>query len=273
LAENPASLQRLCAALVAGGIPLALMRIPQNDAVSAELARSCRRRGKLLIVSSPPCLQVDLGQGWDHYLASRKSEIRTGYKRRLRQLETIGPVVFDSRRPSLAEADPMLHEAFDVEADGWKGVAGSAMRHKRNVGQFVTELARRFAASGELRISFLRVNTRAVAMSIDLEFDGSLWGIKTGYRESAHRASPGMLLMREILRDACSRNLNRYEFLGCGDGSQAAWATGARRLQTLVYYPYSFRGMLAFGMDVISHMAGKSHRIRRLKADIEHRAD
>lgn len=33
---------------------------------------------------------------------------------------------------------------------------------------------------------------------------------------------------------------------------QPAWATGERPLQSLVYYPYSFQGVLAFAGDVAS---------------------
>ena len=31
--------------------------------------------------------------------------------------------------------------------------------------------------------------------------------------------------------------LEAYEFLGVGDGQQAAWSTSEQRLQTLVFYP------------------------------------
>jgi len=257
LAEDPAALARLCSAIVAEGWPCALMRLPGDGVVSAALAAASRGRGRMLTIGSPCTLRVDLRQGWENYLATRKGEIQTGHARRRRKLEALGLVTFDARNPAPGEVNDILEEAFDVEADSWKGDARKAMRYNLPVQRFVRELSGRYAVAGNLRVSFLRAGGRAVAVNIDVEHDVCLWGIKTGYRAIARRGSPGMLLMRETLHDACKRALRGYEFLGCGDQSQSAWATSSRELQTLLYYPYTPRGIFALTMDVLAHVVSR----------------
>lgn len=254
LTEDPAALARLCDALVAQHRPFVLQRVPDDGVVADALRKGCRGHGRLLTFGSAPCRRVDIKAGWDEYLASRSSDVRSGYRRKRRLLEATGQIVFDSLRPAPAEVAAVLEEAFEIEADGWKGAAGSAMRQNEPLRSFISELANRYAASGNLRINFLRAGGQAVAMNILLEYDRCLWEIKVGFRNSSERASPGLLLLWETIHDAFARGLSGYEFLGSGDGQQPAWATSERHLQTLVYYPYSLRGAWAFGADALMHL-------------------
>ncbi len=260
LAESDTDRQQLCDWLVGLKKPLLLQRVPVNSGTGAALQRAALGRGRLLKASSAPSHRVDIQGDWDAYLAGRSSQLRSGLRRKRAMLEQSGPVTFDTLRPTPDELPAVLDEAFDVEADGWKGAAGTALKQNDHLRQFVSELARRFAATGDLRIYFLRSGGRAVAMSILLEFDRRLWEIKIGYRESAARASPGRLLLWEILRDAFSRGLKGYEFLGAGDGQQPDWATSSHSLATLIYYPNSLAGFSAAGLDLIGRVA---RRLRR----------
>lgn len=250
LATDESSLAHLCEAIVDRQQPMALHRISRDGPVSRTFARCSQGHGYRFIVRSPPVLHVDLRNGFDAYLVTRPAEVLAKARRKFRRLQALGRVEFESIRPTPNELTNVLEEAIDVEADGWKGRAGSAMRHNLPIGRFVMALAERFAAVGELRINFLRSNGTAVAMGILLEHGGALWEIKKGYRESARDTSPGMLLLHETLRDMCERRVYRYEFLGSGDRLQPDWATGEHHLQTLVYYPYSLRGAVAFAGDV-----------------------
>jgi len=250
LAEGDGERDRLCESLVALKLPLLLQRVAANSGTEAALRRAARGRGRLVKATSAPSHRVDIQGDWDAFLAGRSSQLRSGLRRKRKILEQAGPATFDALRPNPDELPSVLEEAFDVEADGWKGAAGTALKLNDRLREFVCDLAHRFAETGDLRVCFLRTGGRAVAMSILLEFDRRLWEIKIGYRESAARASPGRLLLWEILHDAFSRGLTSYEFLGAGDGQQPDWATSSRSLVTLVYYPNTLTGFSAacFGL-------------------------
>ena len=269
LAADPDARARLSTAMVDQGLPFVLQRVPVASGIASEMRGLARGRGHVRLAASAPVLRVELDGDRQSAVADRESQSAT-LRRKRAMLERIGPVRFEALRPAPSELPAALDEAIDVEADGWKGAAGSALRHKDGLRRFVAELARRFSQSGELRIFFLRAGDRAVAMSIQLERDRRLWEIKVGYRQSAARASPGRLLLSEVLRDARARGLTGYEFLGSGDDQQPHWANASQALQTVVYYPYSITGMLAFAFDVV---AGLLRRLRRGAARSHRRID
>lgn len=259
LADAESTCKALCAALVATRRPFVLQRIPMDSGVIDQLSKCAKGRGTLLVARSAACQRVDIEGSWDEYLAGRSSQVRSGLKRKRAMLEQGGPVSFELLRPKPAELPAILDEAIAIEADGWKDAAGSSLRRNDALRHFVSELAHRFAADEALRVCFLRVAGRGVAMSILLEYDRCYWEIKIGYRESASRASPGRLLLWETLRDAFNRGLRRYEFLGSGDGQQPDWATGSASLHTLVFYPWTPAGIWTLALDAGGRV------LRRLK--------
>lgn len=244
------ALDRLCKAIIRLRRPVALLRLPATGRDVRSLAAAARWRGLRLAVASPPCVRVDLNAGWDAYLATRAPGAIAGIERKRRRLAAAGSVQFQMLAPDPGSALAALDEAVDVEADGWKGRAGSAMRLNPPILAFVRALATRFAAAGSLRIAFLRSGDTAIATCIMLEWNGRLWEIKKGYRESAGRYSPGAILLHDVLREACRRGLDGYEFLGSGDALQPAWGNGSRDLQSLLFYPYSLRGAWTLAADV-----------------------
>ena len=269
IAADPEARARLCSALIDERTPLILQRVPVESGIADEFRILARGRGRVVLAASPPVLRIEIDGDQNPRVAARELQSAT-LRRKRAMLERLGPVHFDALRPTPAELPALLEEAIDVEADGWKSAAGSALRNKDGLRRFVSELAHRFAQSGELRVFFLRTGDRAVAMSIQLECNRSLWEIKVGYRQSAARASPGRLLLSEVLRDACARRLQGYEFLGSGDRQQRDWANASRPLQTVVYYPYAISGMLAFAFDIV---AGLLRRLGRVCTRRDRRID
>jgi CelD/BcsL family acetyltransferase involved in cellulose biosynthesis len=254
LASDESALQSLCESLVSLRRPFMLQRIPVDTCIRSYLTDCARGHGIVITARSAPCLRVEVVDSWEEYLAGRSTQIRTGLRRKRAVLEQLGPVAFESRRPTVAELPEVFEEALNVEEDGWKGASGSSMRRNAPLCNFVYDLARRFATDGALRICFLRAGERAVAMSILLEANQRYWEIKIGYRESAARASPGRLLLWETLREAFGRGLRGYEFLGSGDGQQPDWANASQSLQTLVFYPWNLRGLWALGSDTLGRI-------------------
>jgi CelD/BcsL family acetyltransferase involved in cellulose biosynthesis len=253
LFDGDESLECLCQALVSLRRPMVLQRVEPAMGLLSRL-RHCRG-GHVVEVNSAPALQIVRTGSWDDYIAGRSAECRSGFRRKRQRLAAIGPVEFVALHPSPAEVHHVLGEVFDVEADSWKGRNGSAVMHRPAMRRFIEDVGGRFARHGRLAVNFLRVGGVSAAALIALEHGHRLWELKIGYRDRFGEASPGRLLLWETLRDAFRRGQEGYEFLGSGDGQQQAWANSERRLHTLVYYPNSPAGALAFGADAASHIA------------------
>jgi len=263
IVEDGEALAALCEAIVGQHLPAALLRFPAGSGIAAAFRASARGRGYLMDVASPPCAQADLRPGWQAYLATRDRRMLEEVARKRRRLNAAEGVAFEMLSPRPGEVEAAIDEAVDVEADGWKSRAGSAMRHNARIQDFIRTLARAFSARSALRIAFLRSRGVAIAMRIMLEWDGRLWAMKTGYRESQRRWSPGMLLTHDVLEEACRRGLDGFEFLGSGDPLQPAWATGKRTLQSCIFYPYSLLGAWTLAVDAASQFKRRRRRLRR----------
>jgi CelD/BcsL family acetyltransferase involved in cellulose biosynthesis len=241
------ALAELVSYLVALRRPLYLQRVPADGGLVAALRSA--GSGRLVSVRSASCNRVDLTGSWGAYLAGRSRECRAGFPRKWKQLSTGGKVTFESLAPDPDDAATLLDEFQRVEASSWKFGAGSAVTTRPHLREFFRELSRRFAARGQVRMCFLRCDGRAVAAQIGLHYGDRIWELKVGYDERWRAASPGRLLLWQMLRDAFTRGMAAYEFLGTGDGQQTAWSTSEQRLQTLVFYPYSIRGAVAAATD------------------------
>lgn len=253
----------LCDAIVGTRLPAALLRFPAASGIAAAMRKAARGRGYLVDVASPPCAVADLAAGWQAYRATRDRAMLHEVARKRRRLEAGPGLSFEMLSPSPDRVAQVLEEAVDVESDGWKGRAGSAMRLNPRIHAFILALAQAFAARDALRVAFLRSGGRAIAMRIMLEWDRRLWAMKTGYRESERRWSPGLLLTHDTLEEACRRGLRAFEFLGSGDRLQPAWTTGTRALQSCIFYPYSLRGAWTFALDGASQFWRRRRRRRR----------
>jgi CelD/BcsL family acetyltransferase involved in cellulose biosynthesis len=158
-------------------------------------------------------------------------------------------VRFESVAPGPLQSDTWLDELVRIESSGWKLANGSALLVRPRLQAFLREVSRRFAHRGQLRVNLLYCGTQTVAVQWLLEYGGRLWELKVGYDERWSRTSPGRLLLWESLQFAFEMGVDAYEFLGAGDGQQAAWATSSRSLETLVWYPYSGAGIVAAATD------------------------
>jgi CelD/BcsL family acetyltransferase involved in cellulose biosynthesis len=159
---------------------------------------------------------------WERYERSLDGNVRRDLRRCRRRLEELGRVALDVEH-DIAHLD----EALALESLGWKGTAGTAIVSAPQTARFYTEVARWAAASGRLRLIFLRVGGRPVAFHLALEDDRTYFPLKGGFDPAFRAQAPGRLLIHATLERAFTVGLRRYEFLGGFDAYKLRWATEA----------------------------------------------
>jgi CelD/BcsL family acetyltransferase involved in cellulose biosynthesis len=130
-----------------------------------------------------------------HYLdqaigAKKRKELR----RQRYRLAELGAVSID------AVADPTtiedaLAEFLRLEAQGWKGRAGTAAADNDGIHAFVTGAVGALSRDGKARIDGLRVGDRTIATIVTLRSHDTAWTWKIAYDENFARFSPGVQLM------------------------------------------------------------------------------
>lgn len=125
--------------------------------------------------------------------ARRLKELR----RQGRRLDDHGPKTFrDWTEP--ADVEAALKRFLDLEAAGWKGRAGTAMRGRADQRGFVERLVAARAARGEALVLELLVGGRLAASGLVLLSGDRGWFYKIAYDEALARLSPGVQLTVEL---------------------------------------------------------------------------
>jgi glycosyltransferase involved in cell wall biosynthesis/CelD/BcsL family acetyltransferase involved in cellulose biosynthesis len=97
-----------------------------------------------------------------------------------------------------------LEEFFDVEASGWKGSAGSAIRSDPRLVAFYRAVSSGFGAFSGSEINLLRVDGKCIAGQFCLKVGRCLHILKIGYDEAHSKLAPGNLLLENVVRRSLS---------------------------------------------------------------------
>ena len=186
---------------------------------------------------------------WKMYWKHRSRNLRKSVRRLSHRLDELGTVTMEIA----ADADGLgksLEEAFAVEASGWKGEQGTAIISQPDTRRFYEEVAEWAAARGILRVVFLRVDERAVAMHLAIESGGDYSTLKSGYEEEFEKAGPGKLLDTMMMERAFKTGLDSVEFLGKDDEYKLIWTDQCHDRVELQAFKRSPRGLLDRSVQV-----------------------
>ncbi len=207
---------------------ISLACLYRESAISTHLLSAASKADYKLDVCplrSSPFVTID--GSWADYQASLSAKMLSDLRRRRRRLSEEGRVWLDTRSGP-DRVPESLAEGFRLESSGWKARQDSAITSRPVTHKFYTELAAWAAAQGLLRLTFLRIDQRAVAFQYALEANGTYYFLKGGYDPAFQRFAPGKLLVYEMLRRAFGVGLHRFDFLGGDESWKKEWTATCR---------------------------------------------
>src|SRR5262245_78064 len=243
LYDDPSHLSTLAEALAGMGAALCLGRLPADSPVIAALRKAYRLRGWVHILPAASYPYISLNADWIELERKFNAGRRSDFRRAKRRSEDMGTVSYEMVSITPAALEPLLQEAYAVESAGWKAVKGAALAVNSALGDFYRRYAVAACEKGILRLFFLRIGGRAVAMQLAVECHDRFWLLKIGYDEQFSRCSPGTLLMLHTLKYAATRGLVSYEFLGLTESWTSAWTQSLRPCVSLRAYPLRWQGI------------------------------
>lgn len=197
---------------------------------------------------------VNCQQAWEQYWISRGTTRQLWARRERKLMERMG-----ARFRCLdqwEEIEPLLPSVFEVEASGWKGEQGSAIKQSPMTLGFYSRCLRHWAERGWLRLFLLELNGSIIAFQITALDGGVIYQVKVGYDERHASLSPGQVLQLQLLRWAFANDqILAYDMLGGGGkaaGNKRKWATDATPLYTLRVFRFSLGGGLAWLRFVVA---------------------
>jgi len=177
--------------------------------------------------------------------AALSRNLRHDTDRRFRRLVETGAVSIQVATGG-ERLDALLEEAFAVEELGWKGTRGTAIASRHEVRHFYSEVARWAAQRGWLRLAFLRLDGRAIAMQFDLEVSRTYYSLKIGYDPAYEHLAPGKLLTYAMVSRAVTRGLETYELLGKDEEWKYRFTSTFRERFAFAAFPRSPVGLVGW---------------------------
>ena len=241
LADDAPALRRLAAALLArrpAAVSLAYLDAASNAlgelrAVAAGGGWATRVRP----IHHSPILELGDAEAWE---ADRPRRALADLRRRRRRLGERGRLTFAVAREAIA-----LGDVLSLERMGWKGADGTSVADDPRVRRFYEAVASWAAARGSLRIPRLRLDGRPLAALLALEEGDVLHLLKGGYDPAFADASPGQLLLQDVLRRAFADGLRRVELHGDAEPYKQVWTSDVRRRVALEIFAPTRAGRLA----------------------------
>lgn len=132
------------------------------------------------------------------------SNTRLKQMRRLRnRLAEHGAVSFEvARTPE--EIAAALPDFLDLEASGWKGARGTALKQNEGNLAFIRRATKTLGARGQCEIVILRAGEKAVAAGVVLRHLGRAYYFKIGVDPAFAKMSVGVQLTMELTRHLCA---------------------------------------------------------------------
>ena len=263
LYDSPDSLRILLDAISNQNYPCNLSRLPYESDIYSNFKKVSAFKGILFSIPGSRTPYLDISTDWDRYFNSLSSRRRYDYRKSRRMLEELGPVDFKMINSDDIKNEKWLNLAFDIEASGWKGGKGSAIKFNSSLISFFKIFTKLTQKNDSFRMCFLQCNEQFIAMLIGIEFYNKFWVIKIGYNDDWAKYSPGIQLIFETIKWSFERNLHGYEFLGSNEDWIRIWTHDSHEYTTLVYYPYSIRGMASLTKDTMHFLYRKLSSLQK----------
>lgn len=191
---------------------------------------------------------VDCSMSWGDYWHGLGSTKQVWSRRERKLVEKLGATY--SVHESWDRVEPVLPAVYEIEASGWKGKQGSAIKQDPETLEFYNRCIRYWADQGWLRLFLLELEGKLIAFQITVLYEGTIYQIKVGYEEQYAKLSPGQVLQLQLLRWAFQNPaVNAYDMLGGGGkaaGNKRKWATGVETLYTLWIFERNIGGLLGW---------------------------
>ena len=139
------------------------------------------------------------------------AEIRANYSSRLkkilrrgkRKLEDQGDLVFKSYTgmDAIEKAYPVF---IKLESSGWKKESGTALALDHQAREFHEAFLFADSVQSHLRINLLHAGDQIVAGQLCVEYHGTISVLKIAYLQECSKASPGSVMLDQLLQQGCA---------------------------------------------------------------------
>jgi CelD/BcsL family acetyltransferase involved in cellulose biosynthesis len=169
--------------------------------------------------------RTELGDTWEsYYFARRSSATRRRDRNKLKRLESMGPVRFETADAAVVDAD--LAVLFEQKSAALKAMGARDFLSDPGIADFFRDVAR---ADGRfVHVSHLKVGDVFAAVNLGLVFRGSYYHVLASHTDGAvSKYGPGAAHLRELLAFAIGRGCRVFDFTIGDERYKSEWSEGS----------------------------------------------
>ena len=185
-------------------------------------------------------LETSFHGRYDEWLAWLKQGRRHDLKRRRRHLENAGVVYTASTPESTADDLRDLFRLHGMRAER-KGLKTNFQGE--DLYRFHCDVARLFAAKGNLWLRSLRDGDTPVAMEYCFVLGRRLFGYQMGLHPEWEQKGAGAVLLMKVIEESFASDMSEFDFLRGGTSFKGSFAPDSRTLYDLRLYNRTVAGM------------------------------
>lgn len=186
-------------------------------------------------------------QPYEEYSRALSANFRAQLRRAHKRAAKRGGVRYLATRDP-QELKRFFRQFLDIEASGWKGAKGSAIKLHENLKAFYANLLEYFSSLGGCEIHLLEADNTFIAAQFCLVVDDTMYSLKIGYDERWSSISPGHLLTQFALERCSKGGEVRWVNLVSDETWQQRWAPMRYRVYRWHRFNATIPGLLALAL-------------------------
>ena len=203
--------------------------LPQTSPTLEFLKQNSKNLPQFKVEKGIICPYITIPNSKEKLLSKLNPKFRKNLKRRLQNLEKEQGKVAIKHYYELGSLQQAMELFFSLHQKRWnlKGEPGGFGNQKSR--EITMQTIKFFAERDWLRLHFLTVNNRPVAVSVDLEYEGKMYGHLSGFDPVYSKYSVGNLLMLKILEQCVEKGLSEYDFMQGNEPYKFDWTNKVRQ--------------------------------------------
>ena len=207
------------------------INLPDLPQTSQTLALMKNDKGipKFKIEKGIICPFIAVPDSKEKLLASLNPKLQKKLKKSLRKLEAEQGKVELKHYYELGSLEQSMEIFFELHQKRWasKGEPGRFANQKsRNI---TLQTAKYFAEKDWLRLYFLTVRNRPVAVELNLEYEGKMYCHIKGFDPDYYKYRVGSLLTLKVLEECIEKGISEYDFMQGDEVYKFEWTDRFRQ--------------------------------------------
>lgn len=186
--------------------------MPESSPLFRELAKLKAETFEVECGISSRISQITLPGSWDQFMKSLPKRKRYKIRHRFHR------IIEDMRgKISIWQDGSTLNKALDLlirlHHDRWKDRARQCAFSSNAYIEFHRDIMHAFHARGWLRLYYLTIEDKVIAMDYNYQFKGTVMQFQGGFDSEYYDLSPGFILMCHFFKEAIKEGNSLFDFL------------------------------------------------------------